>query len=94
MRLVNYPGYHGWHGGVRADAAACGDIQQLVGPSPSPPRWRKLHRLVYPAALHYVMLAKDFQVELRVHLLLILGLLALRMPGLAQSVRSRQADST
>ena len=63
-----------------------------------PPRWRKLHRLVYPAAilagLHYVMLTKGFQIEPLVYLLLILGLLALRVPGLALSTRSRQADST
>ncbi|NKX45273.1 protein-methionine-sulfoxide reductase heme-binding subunit MsrQ [Roseicyclus persicicus] len=46
-------------------------------------RWRKLHRLVYPAAvlgaLHYVWLAKGFQVEPLVYLLAILGLLALRI---------------
>jgi sulfoxide reductase heme-binding subunit YedZ len=46
-------------------------------------RWRKLHRLVYPAALlgavHYVWLAKGFQVEPLVYLGLIVGLLALRI---------------
>ncbi|MEX0365225.1 MAG: protein-methionine-sulfoxide reductase heme-binding subunit MsrQ [Ruegeria sp.] len=48
------------------------------------PRWRSLHRLVYPAAvlggLHYVMLAKGFQLEPLVYLAIILGLLALRLP--------------
>ena len=62
------------------------------------PRWRKLHRLVYPAAilgaLHYVMLTKGFQIEPLFYLLFILSLLALRIPGLALSVRSRQAKST
>ena len=61
-------------------------------------RWRKLHRLVYPAAIlgavHYVMLTKGFQIEPVFYLLLILGLLALRVSGVALSVRSRQADST
>ena len=51
------------------------------------PRWRKLHRLVYPAAVlgavHYVWLAKGFQLEPLVYLGLILGLLGLRIrrPG-------------
>lgn len=44
--------------------------------------WRKLHRLVYPAALlgavHYVWLAKGFQVEPLVYLGVITGLIALR----------------
>ncbi|MEX0319605.1 MAG: protein-methionine-sulfoxide reductase heme-binding subunit MsrQ [Ruegeria sp.] len=48
------------------------------------PRWRSLHKLVYPAAvlggLHYVMLAKGFQLEPLVYLAIILGLLALRLP--------------
>ena len=61
-------------------------------------RWRKLHRLVYPAAIlgavHYVMLTKGFQIEPLFYLLLILGLLALRVPGVSLSIRSRQADST
>ncbi|AHM03160.1 Membrane protein YedZ [Roseibacterium elongatum DSM 19469] len=45
--------------------------------------WRKLHRLVYPAAflgaLHFVWLAKGFQIEPLVYLSAILGLLALRL---------------
>ena len=48
-------------------------------------QWRKLHRLVYPAAalgaLHYVWLAKGFQLEPLAYLFLILGLLALRLLG-------------
>lgn len=47
------------------------------------PRWRKLHRLTYPAValggLHYVMLAKGFQIEPLIYLGVILGLLALRV---------------
>ena len=45
--------------------------------------WRRLHRLVYPAAflgvLHYVWLAKGFQIEPMIYMLAILGLLAVRM---------------
>ncbi|WP_284263437.1 protein-methionine-sulfoxide reductase heme-binding subunit MsrQ [Roseicyclus amphidinii] len=44
--------------------------------------WRKLHRLVYPAALlgavHYVWLAKGFQLEPLVYLGVIIGLIVLR----------------
>lgn len=44
--------------------------------------WRKLHKLVYPAAvlsaLHYVWLAKGFQLEPLVYTALIVGLVALR----------------
>ncbi|EEE36984.1 ferric reductase domain protein transmembrane component, N-terminal domain [Rhodobacteraceae bacterium KLH11] len=61
------------------------------------PRWRKLHRLVYPAAilggLHYVMLAKGFQIEPVIYLLIISGLLLLRLPISGLLTRSRQADS-
>lgn len=46
------------------------------------PRWRSLHRLTYVAvslgALHYVMLAKGFQLEPLLYLGAVLGLLALR----------------
>jgi len=45
--------------------------------------WRKLHKLAYPAAvlgaLHYVWLAKGFQIEPLVYLFAVLGLLALRI---------------
>lgn len=48
-----------------------------------PLQWRRLHRLVYPAAvlgaLHYVWLAKGFQIEPLLYLGTILALLALRL---------------
>ena len=48
-----------------------------------PKRWRGLHRLTYPAAflaaLHYVMLAKGFQIEPLVYLGIVLALLAARL---------------
>lgn len=47
-----------------------------------PATWRRLHKLVYPAAvlgaLHYVWLAKGFQIEPLAYMGAILGLLALR----------------
>jgi len=47
------------------------------------PRWRRLHRLVYPAAVlgavHFVWLAKGFQIEPLLYLTTILVLLALRV---------------
>jgi len=52
-----------------------------------PMRWRKLHKLVYPAAvlgaLHYVWLVKGFQIEPLIYMGAILALLALRLraPG-------------
>lgn len=50
------------------------------------PSWRRLHKLVYAAALlgglHFVMLSKGFQLEPLVYLGLVVGLLALRLPGL------------
>ena len=61
------------------------------------PRWRSLQRLVYPAAIlggvHYVMLAKGFQIEPLIYLALILGLLLLRVPFPRLLTRIRQADS-
>jgi sulfoxide reductase heme-binding subunit YedZ len=46
-------------------------------------RWRQLHKLAYPAAVlgavHYVWLAKGFQIEPLIYLVVILGLLALRV---------------
>ncbi|WP_170762909.1 protein-methionine-sulfoxide reductase heme-binding subunit MsrQ [Ruegeria lacuscaerulensis] len=61
------------------------------------PRWRSLQRLVFPAAilggLHYVMLAKGFQVEPLIYLSLITGLLLLRVPFTTLLTRFRQADS-
>lgn len=48
------------------------------------PRWRKLHKLVYPAVVlggvHYVMLTKTWQLEPMIYLVVILGLLATRLP--------------
>ncbi|WP_083100717.1 protein-methionine-sulfoxide reductase heme-binding subunit MsrQ [Pseudophaeobacter leonis] len=48
-------------------------------------RWKRLHLLTYPAAilggLHYVMLAKGFQIEPLIYLAAILALLALRVPS-------------
>ncbi|CUK04444.1 Flavocytochrome YedZ [Ruegeria denitrificans] len=62
------------------------------------PRWRSLQRLVFPAAilggLHYVILAKGFQVEPLVYLSAIVVLLMLRMPISGVLTRTRQADST
>lgn len=47
------------------------------------PRWRKLHKLTYLAVLlggvHYLMVAKGFQIEPLLYLFIILGLLALRL---------------
>ena len=61
------------------------------------PRWRRLQRLVFPAAvlggLHYVMLAKGFQIEPLVYLSLIVGLLLLRVPFAGLLTRPREADS-
>ncbi|SHI96551.1 protein-methionine-sulfoxide reductase heme-binding subunit MsrQ [Wenxinia saemankumensis] len=46
-------------------------------------RWRQLHKLTYPAAilaaLHYVWLAKGFQIEPLLYMAAILALLALRV---------------
>lgn len=47
-----------------------------------PKRWRNWHKLTYPAAvlaaLHFVMLAKGFQIEPLIYLTIALGLLAAR----------------
>ncbi len=60
-------------------------------------RWRSLQRLVYPAAilggLHYVMLAKGFQIEPVIYMSLIVGLLVLRLPVSNPLNRFRGADS-
>lgn len=61
------------------------------------PKWRKLHQLVYPAAilvgLHYIWLAKGFQLEPIVWMTVILGLLAVRFIPKWQKNR-RAARST
>jgi sulfoxide reductase heme-binding subunit YedZ len=48
-----------------------------------PVAWRRLHKLVYPAAvlgaLHYVWLAKGFQIKPLLYMAAILALLALRL---------------
>jgi len=55
--------------------------------------WRRLHKLVYPAAVlgavHFIWLAKGFQVEPLIYLGVILALLALRvrLPRRAQRAR-------
>ena len=53
-----------------------------------------MHKLTYGAvllgALHYVMLAKGFQIEPLIYLAAVLGLLALRLPGIAVARRSGQ----
>ncbi len=50
-----------------------------------PVRWRRLHKAVYAVgvlgAVHYVMLAKTWQIEPLVYLAIILALLALRRKG-------------
>ncbi|WP_299901978.1 protein-methionine-sulfoxide reductase heme-binding subunit MsrQ [uncultured Ruegeria sp.] len=60
-------------------------------------RWRKLHCLVYAAALlggvHYVMLAKGFQIEPLAYLATIIALLALRLQIPILSLWSNRADS-
>ncbi|WP_122074242.1 protein-methionine-sulfoxide reductase heme-binding subunit MsrQ [Pseudophaeobacter sp. EL27] len=47
-------------------------------------RWKRLHLLTYPAAIlggvHFVMLAKGFQIEPLIYLTVILALLATRLP--------------
>ncbi len=58
-----------------------------------PAGWRKLHKLTYPAvalgAVHYVWLAKGFQIEPIVYLVLILGLIGVRyIPDRRESVRA------
>lgn len=45
-------------------------------------RWRRLHKLTYPAAIlggvHYLWLVKGFQIEPIIYLVIILGLVAVR----------------
>lgn len=52
------------------------------------PRWRRLHKAVYLAALlgavHFIMLRKGFQIEPLIYLAVIAGLLVLRMPPRAK----------
>jgi len=57
-----------------------------------PLAWRKLHKLVYPAAilgaLHYVWLAKGFQWEPLLYMAAILGLIALRLKPASRATRA------
>lgn len=57
--------------------------------------WRKLHLLVYPAALlgafHYVMLAKGWQVKPLVLLAIVTALIAFRIPNMLRNLRARSA---
>ena len=59
------------------------------------PRWRSLHKLVYPAAilagLHYIWLVKGFQLEPLLWMAAILGLLGLRLVPKRRANRLRQA---
>lgn len=59
------------------------------------PRWRKLHRLVYPVALlgavHFVMLRKGWQIEPLMYLGGIALLLAMRLPILKRHARPMRA---
>ena len=54
--------------------------------------WRKLHKLVYLAAIlgavHFIWLAKGFQIEPLLYLAAILGLLALRLPATRRTQRA------
>ena len=54
--------------------------------------WRKLHKLVYLAtilgAVHFIWLAKGFQIEPLLYLAAILGLLALRLPATRRTQRA------
>ena len=60
-------------------------------------RWRKLHQLTYPvgilAGLHYVMLAKGFQLEPLLYFGAILGLLLLRVDWKARLLRLASGKS-
>lgn len=55
------------------------------------PKWRQLHKLTYAVAVlggvHFVMLARGFQIEPLLYMAAILGLLLLRLPAL-QSKRT------
>jgi sulfoxide reductase heme-binding subunit YedZ len=60
------------------------------------PRWRQVHKLTYPAAVlaavHFLWLAKGFQIEPVVWLAVICGLLALRLRP-SRRARGRPATS-
>lgn len=56
------------------------------------PRWRKLHKLTYLAAIlggiHYIWLVKGIQLEPLLYMAVILGLLALRLPKRKTALRA------
>ncbi|MEW9922187.1 protein-methionine-sulfoxide reductase heme-binding subunit MsrQ [Marimonas sp. MJW-29] len=56
------------------------------------PKWRQLHKLTYVAVIlggvHYIWLAKGFQLEPLVYMAVILGLLALRLRKTKAQVRA------
>lgn len=62
------------------------------------PRWRKLHKLVYPTAVlggvHYVMVGKTWEAESLTYLAVILGLLAWRVFDSHKKSRRRQKPTT
>ena len=82
------PGKTGCSRSTKRSAARIG-----IGPK----KWRRLHRLMYPVVLlgglHFVMLAKGFQIEPLIYLFVILALLLLRLPKPAFNTASRRADS-
>ena len=57
--------------------------------------WRRLHKLTYAVALlgalHFVMLAKTWQLEPLLYLVAVVGLLALRLPAVGRSMRRATA---
>jgi len=56
-----------------------------------PHAWRRLHKLIYPAAVlgavHYVWLARGFQMEPLLYMAAIIGLLALRLRPASRATR-------
>lgn len=56
------------------------------------PKWRQLHKLTYVVAIlgavHFTLLVKGFQIEPLVYLLIVLVLLALRLPSVARVRRA------
>ena len=54
--------------------------------------WRKLHKMTYLAAIlggvHYIWLVKGIQLEPLIYMAVILGLLALRLPGRKSTQRA------
>ena len=61
------------------------------------PRWRKLHKLVYPAAalggIHYIMVGKTWELESLTYMAVILSLLGWRLYDSRKKQRGRRAQS-